>query len=292
MEDKMLDLIVVGCGPAGLSAAINAKIRRLDLLVIGEKEGSHRLRKAPLINNYLGLPDINGNDLQDAYFNHAKKLGIEIKAARAESIIPMDDYFILVAGEEMLNARTVILATGIPYRPSLTGENQYLGNGLGYCATCDGPLYQGKTVAIIGRSLEAEAEATFMADVCRMVYYLPRYRLNNALDERIKIVHSEPKALKGDTRVSHLVLKDGELEVDGVFIIGAEAAPDRLVPGLAMDDIHIAVSRDQAANLPGLFAAGDCTGSPYQIARAVGEGQVAGLNAARYVAAIESKPKA
>ncbi|MGE5379925.1 MAG: NAD(P)/FAD-dependent oxidoreductase [Methylocystaceae bacterium] len=292
MEEKIIDLIVVGSGPAGLSAAINAKIRRLDLLVIGEKGGSHRLRKAPLINNYLGLPNINGNDLQDTFFDHAQKLGIEIMAARVDSIIPADDYFILVAGEEMLNTRTVILATGIPYRPSLAGENQFLGNGLGYCATCDGPLYQGKTVAIIGRNQEAEAEAIFMADVCQTVYYLPRYRLTNTLDDRIKIVPSEPKALKGDAKVTHLVLKDGELEVDGVFIIGAEAAPDRLVPGLALDDIHIGVNRDQATNLPGLFAAGDCTGSPYQIARAVGEGLVAGLNAAHYITAFKSNPKA
>jgi len=290
MEEQILDLVIIGSGPAGLSAAINAKIRRVDVLVWGDKDGSHRLSKAPLIANYLGLNDISGRDLQQAFFSHAEALGVVIKTARVESIIAVDDYFILVAGEDMVNARSVVLATGIPYRPSLAGETTYLGNGLGYCATCDGPLYQGKDVAIIGHEPEAELEAAFMAGVCHTVYYLPRYKLVNALDERIKVLTTEPKALKGENgSVTHLILKDGELAVDGVFIIGAEAAPDRLVPGLAMDGIHIATNREQETNLPGLFAAGDCTGSPYQIARAVGEGQVAGLNAARYIASIKKK---
>lgn len=284
MDEKMFDLVVVGSGPAGLSAAINAKIRRLDVLVIGEKGGSQRLQKAPLVTNYLGFTNISGTDMQQAFISHAEKLGVEVNHHRVESIIPMDDYFLLVAGEDMINSRSLILSTGIPYRPSLEGESRFLGNGLGYCATCDGPLYQDKIVAIIGHDPEAEVEAAFMAGICRTVYYIPRYSLAKELDPRIQVLVTEPQAVKGEGSLTHLVLKDSELAVDGVFIIGAESAPDRLVPGLAMNDIHIAVNRDQETNIPGLFAAGDCTGSPYQIARAVGEGQVAGLNAARYLA--------
>lgn len=284
MDDKMFDLVIVGGGPAGLSAAINAKIRRLDVLVIGEKTGSHRLQKAPQVTNYLGFASISGTQMQQSFIEHAQTLGVVVNHHRVESIIPMDDYFLLVAGEDMINSRSLILATGIPYRPSLAGEARFLGSGLGYCATCDGPLYQNKTVAIIGHDPEAEIEAAFMAGICRTVYYIPRYQLNKELDPRIQVLITEPQAVKGENSLTHLVLKDSELAVDGVFIIGAESAPDRLVPGLTMDDIHIAVNRNQETSIPGLFAAGDCTGSPYQIARAVGEGQVAGLNAARYVA--------
>ncbi len=236
-----------------------------------------------MINNYLGVPGQSGEELLESFMDHVLKMDIEVLNTKAEAINELKGKYQVLAGDQVITSWTVVVATGIPYRQTLPREDFFLGKGLGYCATCDGPIYKDKDVLIIGHSPEAEAEANFMNEICRRVYYIALYKTQPRLDQGIIIVDSRPDRIVGRDFVEGLQLQDGRtINVEGLFVLGAETAPDRLIPGLELADNHIRVNRNQETNLPGVFAAGDCTGPPYQIAKSVGEGQVAGLNAARY----------
>ncbi len=215
--------------------------------------------------------------------DHAVSMDIEISNVKAEAINEDEGFYNILVGEDIIKTKTIVIATGVPYKATLPQEDFFLGKGLGYCATCDGPIYKGKDVLIIGHSEEAESEANFMAEICNKVYYIALYKENGKLDQRVEVIQAKPKAIIGEDFVKGLELVDGQkIKVEGVFVLGGETAPDRLVPGLEIEDKHIRVSRHQETNLPGVYAAGDCTGAPYQIAKSVGEGQVAGLNASKY----------
>jgi thioredoxin reductase (NADPH) len=167
------DLAILGCGPAGLSAAINASIRNKKVVVIGSDICSPPLHKAQKINNYLGFPNISGESLLQKFIDHAHNMDIEIINNKAEAINEMDGLYNILVGNDVLATRTIVIATGIPYKPTLPREEFFLGKGLGYCATCDGPIYRNKDVLIIGHSAEAESEVNFMAEICSQVYFLP-----------------------------------------------------------------------------------------------------------------------
>lgn len=280
---NVYDICIIGCGPAGLSAAINAKNKNRKLIVLGSEICSPPMHKAPMITNYLGFPSITGEELRQRFIGHASSMGIDIVKTKADNVFPDGDEFIILAGENTLQAKTVIICTGVPYRSTIKGETDYLGKGLGYCATCDGPLYTGKDVAIIAHNEEAEPEANYLSEICRRVYYIPLYKGEPAVNPSVEVLKDKPREVQGDQVVRKLILAGGELEVDGVFIVGAETSPDRLIPGLEMDGIHIKVDSNMETSIPGIYAAGDCTGQPYQLAKAVGQGQVAGLNAAKRV---------
>jgi thioredoxin reductase (NADPH) len=283
MKHELYDLAILGCGPAGLSAAVNATIRNKKVIVIGSEVCSPPLHKAQNINNYLGFPQTSGAQLIEHFMRHAQSMDIEIISSKAIAINEMDGVYQILLTEELVATKSIVIATGIPYRATLPREDFFLGKGLGYCATSDGPLYRNKAVLIVGHSEEAESEANFMVEICNKVYYLPLYKETGTLDPRIEIVSSRPVEIIGTDFVEGLELKDGRtIMVDGLFVLGGETAPDRLIPGLELADNHIRVNRAQETNLPGVFAAGDCTGAPYQVAKSVGEGQVAGLNASKY----------
>lgn len=284
---ELYDVAILGCGPAGLSAAINAIIRNKKVIILGTEICSPPLHKAQKIDNYLGFYEVKGEDLLNKFMDHATEMGVEITSKKAEMIYEINDLYNILSGEEVIMAKSIIIATGIPYKPTLPKEDYFLGKGLGYCATCDGPIYKEKDVLLIGHSEEAEAEADFMAEICNKVYYLPLYKMKNSLDERIIILEGKPDYILGNDYVEGLILQDGtQINIDGLFILGGETAPDRLIPGLEIIDKHIKVNRKQETNLKGVYAAGDCTGAPYQVAKSVGEGQVAGLNASIYAARI------
>jgi len=283
LRHNQYDLAILGCGPAGLSAAVNATIRNKKVIVIGSDICSPPLHKAQKINNYLGFPDTSGEDLLKFFIEHAKEMDIEIISTKAEAINEVDNLYNILVGEDVITTRTIVIATGIPYRATLPREDYFLGKGLGYCATCDGPIFRNKDVLIIGHSEEAEGEANFMAEICSKVYFLPLYKQPGIIDSRVIMISGKPAAIMGNDFVKGLQLKTGEIiKVEGLFILGGETAPDRLIPGLEINDNHITVNRNQETNLPGVYAAGDCTGTPYQVAKSVGEGQVAGLNASKY----------
>ncbi len=284
MDDNMYDISILGCGPAGLSAAVNASIRNKRIIVLGNEVCSPPLHKAQKINNYLGLYGVNGEELLGKFLEHAQAMQIQIHHSKAELIIINEDgTFNLLVGGEVLKSRSIVIATGIPYKATLPQEEAYLGKGLGYCATCDGPIYRNKDVIIVAHDAHGESEAQYMAEICRKVYYLPLYKHKGDIDSRIEIILDKPDKIIGDDLVHGLMLKSGKaVAAEGLFILGGETAPDRIIPGLEIDEHHILVDREQRSNIPGVFAAGDCTGKPYQVAKSVGEGQVAGLNASKY----------
>ena len=283
MSEHQFDIGIIGCGPAGLSAAINAKNKNRDIVVLGAEICSPPLHKAPVISNYLGFPSITGEELRQSFLGHAAMLGIDIIRNKADNVFPDEDGYLIISQGEMIRAKTVIICTGIPYRHTVKNESDFLGKGLGYCATCDGPLYQGKDVAIVGYNEEAETEADYLSEICRKVYYLPLYKQDPAVNANVEVIRERPLTVEGDEAVRILKTSKSELLIDGVFIVGAETSPERLVPGLELTEHYIKVNRNMETNLPGIFAAGDCTGPPYQLAKSTGEGQVAGLNATKMV---------
>ncbi|HHV57730.1 MAG TPA: NAD(P)/FAD-dependent oxidoreductase [Firmicutes bacterium] len=283
-HDKLYDLAVVGCGPAGLSAAINAAIRRKDLIILGSEFCSPKLHKAPRIDNYLGLPGVGGEELRQAALKHVARFGLRVEPARVEAIIPLGDRFQLLTRTSLYEAKAAVLATGVVEVATLPGEEDFLGRGVSYCATCDGPLFGGQPVAVVSDIVEGEEEANYLADVAAEVYYLPLYKRSYKLNAKVTVLPARPRAIHGLTGVEGLELTDGTvLSVKGVFIIREATNPNRLVPGLDLNGTAIRVDREQRTNIPGLFAAGDCTGRPFQLAKAVGEGQVAALSAVRYL---------
>ncbi|ENZ02434.1 hypothetical protein HMPREF1092_01669 [Clostridium thermobutyricum] len=279
------DIAIIGSGPAGISAALNAKIRNKSFIIFGSKQISNKLALAPHINNYLGFSAIKGKDLLKNFQNHMKEMDIEIVEERINNVYSMGDYFTLMVNQKMYEARTVILATGIEYTKPLEGEEKFLGKGVGYCATCDAPLYRGKEVTIVSYSKEGEEEANYVSELANNVNYIPMYRGEFKLNDSINLIEDKPKEICGETKVEKVVLKSGnELKADGVFLLKNAVPPTQLVPGLEIEDGHIKVDRLMRTNIKGCFAAGDCVGKPYQYIKSAGEGNIAALSAVNYLA--------
>lgn len=267
------DIAIVGDGPAGLAASINAKIRNKNIILFGS--GSDKLAKAPSIDNYLGIYDVSGAQLKDKFIHHITEMGIEITYERVNNVYSMGDYFALAVGDKTYEATTVIMATGVQYGKMIKGEEEYLGKGVGYCATCDAGLYRDKVVAIIGYNHEGEEDANFLSEIASKVYYIPMYNLDNKLDSSIEIINDKPIEIQGEKLVNKLILKERELDVDGVFIMKDSVSPSYMVPGLEVEGPHIKTDREMRTNIDGLYAAGDCTGKPYQYLKSAGQGQMA-----------------
>lgn len=278
------DVAIIGAGPAGVSAALNLKIRDRNFIWIGSKRLSDKLRRAERISNYPGFFDVPGDALSAAFLNQIGAMGIEITDAMVNSIMPNGDRYALLAGPDYYEAKTLILATGVNQTGGLRGEAEYLGRGVSYCATCDGGLYRGRTVAVLCGNPRFEPEVRYLADLAGKLHFFPYYKNPGLAGENVEAPEGRPVAVAGDERVTGLIMNTGEtLPVDGVFCLRDAIALDALLPGLATEDGHIAVDRAMATNLPGVFAAGDCTGRPYQYAKAVGEGNVAAHSAMAYL---------
>lgn len=279
-QQAMLDCAVVGGGPAGLSAAVNLHQRGKTVQVLGAAPGY--LEKAEKVDNYLGLPGCSGHEMLEAFAAHAKLLGVLPKPGRVANVMPFDGHFMINFDGSILEARTVILAGGVAKAKPVAGEAEFLGRGVSYCATCDGMLYRGKTVLVWGLASEAAQEANFLASIGCSVQFAGAKR-PPALNESIPFVQGSLQAVGGDSVVEWAQVAGKSLPVQGVFILRAAIAPDTLLPGLALENGFVTVDRSMATNLPGVFAAGDITGTPLQVAKAVGEGLIAGLSAAEFL---------
>lgn len=283
MQFPQYDILVIGCGPAGLSAAINTTIRNKKTKVFGGDFCSPKLHRAPHINNYLGFWDITGEELRKRYLNHVQQLEIDIEQQRIDNIYPAGNSFNVVSKGNMIICNAIIIAVGLQNPKYIPGEDELLGKGVGYCATCDGPLYKGKKVAVIGFSKEAEEDVNYLAEIAGHIVYIPLYEGLGDIDKRVRLLKEKPKSLLGKEKLQALETEGETLELDGLFIIRNSIPPAQLLQGLELKNNAIVVDRKMATNIPGVFAAGDCTGPPYQLAKAVGEGAVAGLSAVSYL---------
>ena len=280
---ERVDIAIIGTGPAGVSAALTASNRNKTVLLLGSRQMSEKVARAHEIRNYPGLPSVKGAELAEAFRNHLDAMGIPVTEKRVGAVYAMGDYFALQIGEEMAEAEAVILATGVVQANPLPGEKELLGRGVSYCATCDAPLYRGKTAAVIGYSPREEAEAAFLSEVCEKVTYFPMYKEETSLPERVQVIREKVAGIAQENGKRTVRTENGTYEVDGVFVLREAVAPDQLVPGLEAEGAHVRVNRKMETSLPGVFACGDLTGTPYQYVKAAGEGNVAAISAAAYV---------
>ncbi len=282
------DIAIIGTGPAGVSAAITAKIRNKNILLLGDGELSKKLGSAAEINNFPGFPKAKGEEIAAAFLRHLKELEIEITKARVNAVYAMGKYFSIQSSKGDFEASSVIIATGVMQGSLLKGEEALVGRGVGYCATCDAVLYRGKEVIVAGYNDEADEETDFLSQVAEKVTYI---RVNEGKKEdfaqNVSVVKGKPvEVVKDGSRVKLLTSTD-EYEADGVFILRDSISPGQLVPGLETEGVHIKTDRQMKTGISGLFACGDISGKPYQYIKAAGEGNVAALSAVSYLASIK-----
>lgn len=280
------DIAIIGSGPAGLSAALTAKVRNKTIAVFGNKDLSNKMQVVdhPILN-YLGLPSVTGKEMAAVFTRQIKEMGIEITEKKVTSVYAMGEYFALQLDDNtMEEASSVILASGVVSGKPYPGEQQYLGRGVSYCATCDAPLYRGKNVAVIGGSPREEEEADFLAEVCAHVLYIPLYKEEPEFKNPVEVIREKPKEIIGGMKVTALKTDQNEYPADCVFILRDAQFPGQLVPGLETENNAVKVDLQMRTNLPGLFAAGDIAGQPYQYIKAAGQGNIAALSAVSYLA--------
>lgn len=275
------DVIVLGGGPAGLAAAVAAQGRNKKVLVISNPWENSPLAKAERIDNYLGMPGVTGAEMLEQFHKHALELGTEILTGRVISLMEWDG-FMLTVGSEVYQSKVLVLASGVVRQVKFPGEQEYLGRGVSYCATCDGMLYRGKSVVVVGRSKDAPHEANFLKGLGCQVTYVSQ-KDPEGLDSEIPVVKANRLEIQGAQMVTGLVADGTVLPCEGVFVLRDAVASTDLLPQLETKQGSVVVDRAMATNIPGVFAAGDCTGAPLQIAKAVGEGHIAGLSAADYL---------
>jgi len=297
----MFDLIIIGGGPAGLTAGIYAQRARLKALLLERGVIGGQIALSDVIENYPGFPSISGAGLMEEFERHARGLGLEIRMAEVLSIEDKRREKVLKTTEGDLVAKAVIVATGArPRRLGIPGEEEFTGKGVSYCATCDGPFFKDKRVLVVGGGDTAVKEAIYLSRIARKVYIVHRrdqLRAERIIQEKaisapnIEILWSHIlKEIKGKTGVEKVVLQDlkadtlKEIDVEGVFIlVGVDPITDFV--DVEKDKAgFIITNQDMETSRKGIFAAGDCRAKPLkQVATAVGDGAIAAFMAERYI---------
>lgn len=276
------DLLIIGCGPAAWSCALTARQRNLSVIVAAAESATSWLQRADRIDNYPGLPMVSGRELLRIFRRQAEDAGVRVMPMLARQLMPMGDQgYMALVGNDVIECRAVVLATGAARPRLLPGEEALLGMGVSWCGTCDGMFYRGKEVAVLSSWAGGIEEAEFLATLASRVdyYSMARHDLPEGLP--CTVCEGAPKEISRmeDGRLL-LTTSLGEKAYDGVFIFRPAVAPDSLLPGLETEGVFIRVDRRMQTNLPLVYAAGDCAGHPLQIAKAVGEGNIAAISAA------------
>jgi len=287
------DVVIIGQGPAGLQAAIHASRKKINVTVLGKSENS-ALYKAE-IENYFGIKSVNGKELLDIGQEQAKNFGASIID---EDVIQLtkegDGFKIITETDRVIRSKAIILAMGISrVKLNIPGEKDFLGKGVSYCASCDAGFFRDRPVAVIGEESEAAESAILLSEYASKVYWIHRelkvtsQMLNRVDNSKVEMISGDPVKITGENSVTGLELRDGRhLEIQGIFIaLGAKGSMElALEIGLLPDPSgKINVNEDCRTEMEMVYACGDVTGSPWQLARAVGQGAVAGDNASRAV---------
>jgi len=280
----MVDTAIIGTGPAGISAALTLKALKKEILLFGSGQLSAKIRAAEQIRNYPGLSAVTGQQMQQSFLAQLAQMDIPVTEKTVTGIYDMGDHYGILCDQEQFAAKTVILATGVEAVKPIEGELEFVGRGVSYCATCDGFLYKGKTIAVLCTTKDLEHEIHYLASMAAKVYLIPLYKNAEVCGDNIEILMRKPQRITGGMRVQQVEFADRAVAVDGVFMLKQAVTPSVLLYGLECQEGHIIVDRACRTNLPGCFAAGDCTGRPYQYVKAAGEGNVAAHSAADYLA--------
>ena len=281
------DIAIIGTGPAGISAAITAKLRNKNIILFGNKDLSDKINKAHSIKNYTCLPNVTGEELATALKNHLNDLDIEITEKRVNAVYSMGEYFALQVGKEMIESKSLIIATGVTALKTLENEDEFLGRGVSYCATCDAHFCKGKDVAVIAYTKEAEEDALFLSEVCSSIKYFPLYDISNEIFDKygnIQIIKDKPIGFAGNMKAEKIICENSSYDAFSTFVVRNNISADKLVPGLKTDGTHIIVDLQMETNIKGLFACGDIAGKPYQYIKSAGQGNIAALSAIAYLA--------
>lgn len=271
------DVIILGSGPAGLSAAIYAQRARLNTLVIEEKPLSGgQILDTYEVDNYPGLQGIGGFELGMKFREHADTLGVSFHTAQVQKVQAAGNLKEVVTDKEIFQSKSVIVATGATHRKlGVPGEEEFVGVGVSYCATCDGAFFKGKTVAVVGGGDVALEDALFLARGCEKVYLIHRrdeFRGAKILQEQVEkteniivLWNSEVKEIQGENKVEKIVVHnnieetDTQLEVQGIFIaVGIQPNNEAVKEVVALDEQgYVKALEDTVTSEPGIFAAGD-----------------------------------
>lgn len=293
-NDEMIDVVIVGSGPAGLQAAIHAARKQVSVLVLGKEHKSSLFRAH--VENMCCLFNATGQSMLETGRRQAQNFGSRFLEADILKITPQGDVFVLdTENGARLQCKAMILATGTARNKlRVKGEKELVGKGVSYCVDCDGNFYRGEAVAVVGGESAAADGALTLVEIADTVHLIcDDLNLAEALRHKLEkskvVIHKGAKIqeISGGDQVSAIVLDDGTtLSASGVFIeLGAKGLLELATGlGVALDDEmrYIQTDKGQRTNVPGIFAAGDICGPPWQVAKAVGEGCVAGLNAADY----------
>lgn len=299
----LYDTIIIGSGPAGLSAAVYAGRASMKFIVI-EKVfmGTGQIAESECVDNYLGLPATNGFDLGEKFRAHAESMGTEFVEGDVSEIVPEDgNYRIKLSDGESYLTKTVIYAAGASHRRlGVKGEEEFSGRGVSYCAVCDGAFYKGKTVAIVGGGDTALGEAVFLSKLAEKVYLIHRrdsFRANKSLQEKVSqianiipVMSAVPTEIYGDKKVGGIELShDGNTErltVDGVFVAVGTVPNSEPLRGVAelSPEGYVMAGEDCATSAKGIFAAGDVRTKPLrQVITAAADGACCVYEAEKYL---------
>ncbi len=296
----MQDIVIIGSGPAGLSAAIYAKRANLDVVIV-EKTfyGTGQIAESSQVDNYPGLPGTNGFDLGEKFRQHAESLGVEFKTAEVVGIEKKDKIWsVKLKDETELEAKAVIYAAGAVHRHlGIPGENELAAKGVSYCATCDGSFFRGRKVAVVGGGDTALDDALYLSKLAEKVYIVHRrdeFRGSPLTVEKLKatenvefVLSAVPEKVEGNDSVTGLVLKDGRtIQVDGVFIAVGMIPLSNAVEGVVELDSAGYIKADETCvtSADGFFAAGDVrTKALRQVVTAVADGACAVTSAEEYI---------
>ena len=308
-ENFIYDLIIIGGGPSGLTAAIYAARRAVKTLVLAKEFGGQAVY-ASKVENFPGIDMISGYELMEKIKAQAEHLGAEVKSVETNEIKKENDFFSVRDKDgNSYEGKSLILSFGaVPRKLGLPNEDKFKGNGISYCATCDAPFYKNKNVAVVGGGNAALDAALLLAKFAKQVYLIHRRDEFKGEEVRVNdvkklpnveiILNSEVKEIKGEKNITGIAVgkvSSGDLrdlEVNGIFVeIGHIVESEFVSKMVALDERkQIMVNDKNETNVPGVFAAGDATAVPYkQIIIAAGEGAKAALSAYSYLQTIKSK---
>lgn len=281
---KNYDIAIIGGGAAGLAAAIAAGSKNRSVVIFDHFGFIPRLRKQIEIQDYPGLPNITGDKLTEIFLAQAKAFGPTLVAEKVLSIYQDDSAFSITTTANTIQATTIILANGSPKTMILQGEKDFLGRGISYCAAYDMPKFKDKKVAVISTDPVDMEEIEDLAELASQVLLFPLYDMKKSKvipkHKNIEVLKDFPKEITGTSKVTGIrTISDDYIALQGVFILRESDPIEVLLPNLRLTGKYVTTYKNLETNIPGIFAAGDCVGQPWNIAKAVGEGQVAAFGA-------------